>query len=64
VIHFDFTLSDEDAQTLTDLVVDSANEAQAMTLDDRVDKHHREWFGRRAVYLRELLPKLKNTRVP
>ncbi len=62
MIHFDFTLSDEDAQALMDLVQDGAVQALESALLKSNDEPTREWWRRRAVYLRDLSARMKNSR--
>jgi hypothetical protein len=61
-VHFDFVLSDADAENLFDLVTDAKLRAVDEVNNLRLPEAQREWWRRRAAYLLALQAKMANTR--
>jgi hypothetical protein len=61
MIHFDFIVSDEDAQTIFDAINEHIEEARyEMTFGLM---NNREWYRGRITYLEELKAKMTNTKI-
>jgi hypothetical protein len=64
VIKFEFEVSDEEGDTLFDLInQEIASCVEGQHAASRYNKETREWFKSRIVYLNALKDKMHNTRV-
>jgi ArsR family metal-binding transcriptional regulator len=72
MIHFDFTVTDEEASAIFEELKDAINEASECArggvcqhdTDTTEEKHtdeEKQWFKARADYLSEIIEKMKNT---
>src|SRR5579885_3054673 len=62
-IHFDFTVSDVDAETIMDAVHQEELKARDALLSPQYTEAERAWFAKRAEYLAELRTKMTNWQV-
>lgn len=60
MIHFDFTVSDEEAELIFDAIQDQINRADELRLFEPIVA---EWAKNHIAYLEALKAKMKNTRV-
>jgi GTP-binding protein EngB required for normal cell division len=76
MIHFDFVVSDEEAQTIFDCIDEEIENMDTeiyniivlgnMDMDTAITQNKKDkikWFGKRIKYLRELKEKMKNVEI-
>lgn len=61
-VHFDFTVSDEEAETIMKCIRAEINQSQFSAAFPNETVGYREWHTNRVLYLEELITKMKNRR--
>jgi hypothetical protein len=63
-IHFDFVVSDEEAQTIIDCIRDEINQSKISAAFPVETTGYKAWHEGRVRYLEALIAKMHNHRVP
>lgn len=62
-VHFNFTVSDEDAEVIMSLVTDAAIATKERSTSIEASPDEQRWLAKHAQYLHELCKRMTNTRV-
>lgn len=62
-VHFDFIVSDEEAETIMECIREEINQHRELLLEVDLSGSHREWYEGRIKYLESLIAKMTNQRI-